>query len=92
MTALYASGAIVPIILAGIALEAAVLAILFQRTGRGVPPAILLPNLAAGACLIAAAGAALRGWWWGWVGALLLAGGVLHVVDLRGRWRPGEAD
>lgn len=87
MTQLYATGAIVPLILAGIAMEALVLAILFHRTGRGVPPAILLPNLAAGACLIAAAGAALRGWWWGWTGALLLAGGVLHIVDLRGRWR-----
>ena len=87
MTALYASGAVVPFILAGIAVEAAALALLFWRTGRGIPPAVLLPNLAAGACLIAAAGAALRGSWWGWVGALLLAGGVLHVVALRGRWR-----
>ncbi len=87
MNELYATGAIVPLILAGIAAEALVLGILFRRTGRGVAPAILLPNLAAGACLIAAAGAALRGCWWGWTGALLLAGGVLHIVDLRGRWR-----
>lgn len=87
MAALYADGGIVLLILAGIGVEAAVLAVLFRRTGRGVPPGLLLPNLAAGACLIGAAGAALRGAWWGWVGALLLAGGVLHAVDLKGRWR-----
>jgi hypothetical protein len=87
MASLYASGGIVFVILAAMALEGVFLAVLFQRTGRGVPPLILLPNLAAGACLVAAAGAAMRGVWWGWTGALLLAGGVLHLVDLRGRWR-----
>ena len=83
----FASGAIPFVIVAGMAIEAAALALLFQRTGRGVPPATLLPNLGAGACLMAAAGAALRGAWWGWVGALLFAAGVLHVMDLRKRWR-----
>ena len=87
MTALFASGVIVLLILAGVALEAAALSVLFHRTGRGIPPAILLPNLGAGACLLAAAGAALRGWWWGWIGALLLVGGIMHLVDLRRRWR-----
>lgn len=87
MQALYASGGITAFILAGILAEAACLVLLFRRTGRGVPPALLLPNLAAGGCLIAAAGTAMRGAWWGWTGALLLAGGVLHLVDLRARWR-----
>jgi hypothetical protein len=87
MAGWYASGGIVVAILVGMAVEAAVLVVLFGRTGRGVPPGVLLPNLAAGACLIAASGMALRGAWWGWTGALLLAGGVLHVVDIRGRWR-----
>lgn len=87
MAALYANGGIVVVILAAMAIEALVLVLLFRRTGRGVPPGVLLPNLAAGACLIAAAGSALRGAWWGWTGALLLAGGALHALDLRNRWQ-----
>jgi hypothetical protein len=87
MEELYASGRIVFVILTGMVLELTILTVLYQRTGRGVPPRVLLPNLAAGACLVAAAGAAMRGVWWGWTGALLLAGGALHIVDLRGRWR-----
>jgi hypothetical protein len=87
MAALYASGGVVFVILVGMALEGAALAVLFHRTGRGVPPLVLLPNLVAGACLVGASGTALRGAWWGWTGALLLLGGLLHIVDLRGRWR-----
>jgi hypothetical protein len=87
MAALYADGGIVFLILAGMGCEWVILSVIFQRTGRGVPPLVLLPNLAAGACLVGAAGEAMRGGWWGWTGALLLAGGVLHLVDLRGRWR-----
>ena len=86
MQGLYASGAIVLPVLAGVLVEAVVLVVLFRRTGRGVAPRRLLPNLMAGACLIAAAGTALRGSWWGWTGALLLLGGVFHLVDMRERW------
>jgi hypothetical protein len=87
MEAAFASGAIPFAIVAGMVIEALILAALFRRTGRGIPPLVLLPNLGAGACLMAAAGVALRGGGWGWVGGLLFAGGVLHAVDLRGRWR-----
>lgn len=87
MEAWYANGAVVAAILAAMAVEAVALVLFFHRTGRGVPPSALLPNLAAGACLIAAAGAAMRGAWWGWIGALLLGGLVCHVIDIRGRWR-----
>lgn len=83
----YTDGSIVLLVIAGIAAEALVLAILFHRTGRGVPPGILLPNLLAGVCLLGAAGLAMRAAWWGWTGALLLAAGLLHAIDLRGRWR-----
>lgn len=88
MAALYADGTIVWLLLAAIGLEAVILARLHRRTGRGIPPRILLPNLGAGACLIAAAGLALRGAWWGWIGAFLLAAGLLHALDLHRRW-PG---
>ncbi len=84
---MFASGAVVWLILGGMAVEAAVLLALHRRTGRGLSPRALLPNLLAGACLVGAAGAALRDIWWGWIGALLLAGGLMHVVDLRSRWR-----
>ena len=86
MAEFYASGGVVALILGGMVVEGIVLAVLWGRTGRGVAPWVLLPNLGAGGCLVGAAGVALRGGWWGWVGALLLLGGVLHVVDLRGRW------
>ncbi len=75
------------LILGGMAVEAVALVVLHRQTGRGLPPRDLLPNLLAGACLVAAAGALAREFWWGWVGALLLAGGVLHAIDLSGRWR-----
>ena len=87
MAGFMASGGAVAVILLGMAVEAAVLVLLFRTRGQGVPPRLLLPNLGAGACLIAASGAALRGVAWEWVSALLLAGLVLHVVDLRARWR-----
>ena len=84
---MFASGTVFWLILGGMAVEAAALMLLHRRTGRGVSPHDLLPNLLAGACLVGAAGALARGVWWGWVAALLLAGGLLHGVDLRGRWR-----
>lgn len=87
IAAWFADGSVMFAILAGIAFEAAALALLFRRTGHGLPPRVLLPNLAAGGCLLAASGLALRGIWWGWVGALLLTGGLLHVIDLRRRWQ-----
>ena len=86
MAEFYASGGVVLLILGGMVVEAVVLAVVWGRTGRGVAPRVLLPNLVAGGCLVGASGVALRGGWWGWVGALLLLGGVLHVMDLRGRW------
>ena len=86
MTAFLASGGGVALILAGMAVEAVALTLLFRRTGRGVRPGSLLPNLGAGACLVGASGLAMQGAWWVWVSALLLGGGALHVLDLRGRW------
>lgn len=84
---MFASGAVVWLILGGMAAEAVLLTALHHRTGRGLGPRDLLPNLAAGGFLVGATGAVLGGAPWGWVAALLLAGGVLHVIDLRSRWR-----
>lgn len=73
-------------ILAGMAAEAIVLALLYIRRRRGVPPGALLPTLAAGAMLLLAMRLALAGAWWGWVSLSLLAALAGHVADLRQRW------
>ena len=90
MQAWFASGGAAAAVLAGMALEAAVLAALYWRTGRGVRPGLLLPNLGAGGCLVGAAGVAMGGGWWGWVSGLLLGGLLLHLLDLSGRWMKGR--
>jgi hypothetical protein len=66
--------------------EAVTLALWHRRTGRGPAPRRLLPNLLAGAFLLAALRTALSG---GpetllllWLAAALFA----HFLDLRGRW------
>lgn len=66
-------------------LEALALLAWRRLAGRG-PGAAILPNLAAGACLLAALRAVLGGAGWMVPCACLLAGLVAHLVDLRGRW------
>jgi hypothetical protein len=87
MSALFASGRIVDLILGLVVLEAALLAGWHARTGRGIPPAALAGTLGAGAGLLLALRAALVGAWWGWVAAALLAALLAHALDLLGRWR-----
>jgi hypothetical protein len=66
--------------------EAVALALWHRRTGRGPAPRRLLPNLLAGAFLLAALRTALPDGSHAllllWLAAALLA----HLVDLRGRW------
>lgn len=75
-----------------VAAEAVALALLHARTGRGIPPRRLWPNLAAGGLLMggvrlalgsaAPAPAAEAGL------ALVLAGaGIAHVLDMAARWQ-----
>lgn len=87
MAALFASGRVVDLILGLTLLEGLALALLHRRTGRGVAPADLVPNLLAGACLLLAVRGALTGAWWGWVALLLAASLLAHLADLRRRWR-----
>ena len=67
-------------------LEAALLAGWHRRTGGGVAAVDLLPNLAAGFCMLAALRLALAGAAWPWVAAALFGSGVAHLLDLRRRW------
>lgn len=92
MNELFASGRIVDLILAFMALEAVVLVVYHRRTGRGVAPSDLVPNLLAGVFLLLALGGALSGTWWGWIALALVASLTAHLADLRRRAtgsRPG---
>ncbi len=86
MSALFAGGRIVDLILLLVLAEAAALLALHRATGRGPAPAALLPNLAAGACLLLALRCGLRGAAWPVLALCLLGSLVAHLVDLRGRW------
>ncbi len=86
MSALFADGRIVDLILLLVLAEAAGLALLHRATGHGPSPAALLPNLAAGACLLLALRSGLRGAAWPVVALCLLGSLAAHLADLRGRW------
>lgn len=84
---LFATGRVVDLVLAFMAVEAACLVAYRRRTGRGPRPADLVSNLLSGLCLLLALRAALVGAWWGWIGLALTAALVAHLADLRRRWR-----
>ncbi|MES2195169.1 MAG: hypothetical protein V4517_12175 [Pseudomonadota bacterium] len=87
MADLFASGRFVDLILILVALEAAVLALYWRYTGRGVAPLDLLPNLCAGALLLLALRVTLAGGGWMPACGCLAAAGLAHLVDLYRRWR-----
>ncbi len=95
MSTLFASGRIVDLILVLVLAEAAALIALHRVTGHGPRPAALLPNLAAGACLLLALRFGLRGAAWPVLALCLLGSLAAHLADLRMRWgkqaRPGSA-
>jgi hypothetical protein len=90
---LFAGGRIVDLVLAIMLVEAVALAAYHRRTRRGLAPAAVVLNLAAGAALLLALRGALVGAGWGWI-ALALAGALAaHLADLRQRWAatcPGQ--
>lgn len=77
----------VDLILAIVAVEFVVIAVYWRRTGRGIAPAQLAPNLLAGALLLIALRLVLSATAWPWVVACLSLAGIANVVDLRRRWR-----
>jgi hypothetical protein len=87
VSGLFASGRVVDLVLALMALEGALLFWYGRRSGRGVPVGEMLAFLLADACLLLALRAALVGASWQWV-ALPLAGAfAAHLADLGLRWR-----
>lgn len=82
-----ASGRIADLVLGLLVLEAVLLLAYRRRTGRGIPAAVLLPNLLAGACLVLALRGALTGAHWGWTALALLAALAAHLLDIGALWR-----
>ena len=77
----------VDLILAIVAVEVVAITAYWHATHRGIAPASLLPNLLAGALLLAALRLALSGYSWPWYTACLALAGLANVADLRQRWR-----
>ncbi|MGQ9659307.1 MAG: hypothetical protein ACUVT0_04260 [Thermochromatium sp.] len=87
MSALFASGRIVDLILVLILFEGLVLTLVHRQTGRGLPPSDLIGFLLSGFLLMLALRAALVGAWWGWISLALTGALVAHLADLAWRWR-----
>ncbi len=91
MTALFASGHVVDILLGFMAVEALALVLWHRRTGGGLAPADVATFLLSGVFLMLALRCALVGAWWGWTGLCLALGGLAHGADLWRRWRVSRA-
>jgi len=90
MAAWFADGRVVALVLVLTLCEGVGLTLLYRRTGRGIPPAALWPNLMAGGALALALLACVTGAAWFWMAAALLAALLAHLADLRVRWsQPG---
>jgi len=83
----FASGHIVDLVLAVMAVEAMGLGLYFRATSHGISLADLLINLASGTCLLLALRAALTGQSWEWIAAALTASLLGHLLDLSRRWQ-----
>jgi len=59
----------------------------WSRRGRGIAPRDFAFNWLSGLCLMAALRGAVAGWGMAWVLGWLSAAGLVHVLDLRRRWR-----
>lgn len=84
---LFADGHAVDAVLVFVGIEAIALTLVHRRTGRGIAPADLMPNLVSGTGLLLALRGALVGASWPWIAASLLLGLVGHVADLARRRR-----
>ena len=77
----------VDLVLVIVAAESVAITLYWRATQRGIAPAQLLPNLAAGALLLLALRLSLSNYSWQWTAACLAMAGVANVADLRQRWR-----
>lgn len=87
MSALFASGRIIDLVVVLTLLEAGALVGFRRMTGRGPALSAFGLNLLSGLCLMLAVRAALVGAWWGFVAVWMLGALALHLADLRRVWR-----
>jgi hypothetical protein len=87
MTNLLDGAHTVDLILAVVAIEVIAMTAYWHAKHRGIAPALLLPNLAAGALLLLALRFSLSGYAWPWYTACLALAGIANIADLRQRWR-----
>ncbi len=87
MKVLFEGGTLYTLIVGGMGIEALVLTLYHQRTGRGVAPGAFLLNLASGMNLMLALLDRVEGRWWGLIALHLLVALVCHVLDLKRLWR-----
>jgi hypothetical protein len=87
MSALFATGHAVDLILLLVAVEAACALAWHRHTGRGLSPAAILSLLLPGVFLLLALRGALVNAGWGWIALALLAAFAAHLQDLARRWR-----
>ena len=76
---------LVDLVIAFTLLEGVGLSLRHRLTGQGLPPRQLLPNLAAGLCLLIGLRLMLAGVGEWALAACLAGSGVAHLVDLRQR-------
>lgn len=86
MAELFTSGAVAGAILAAMLFELAVLVWLRRTTGRGPSVAELFTGLGAGAALLLALRASLKGSDWRYIAVWLIVSLLLHIADLTLRW------
>ena len=86
MADFFSNGLVALVVFALMIVEGVVLAIVFRRTGKGIPPLSLLSSLTAGAGLVLALFASLTGVEWPWIAAALIVSLIGHVADVSMRW------
>lgn len=92
LESLIASGRIVDIMVAVIALEVVAVLVFRRLYGGGIPAVPLLLNVGAGGSLMLALRAALGESGWQWIAAFLVASLVFHVADQFQRWEGRPRD
>lgn len=92
LESLIASGRIVDIMVAVIAVEVVAVLVFRRFYGGGIPAVPLLLNVGAGGSLMLALRAALGESDWQWIAAFLAASLAFHVADQLQRWEGKPRD
>jgi hypothetical protein len=86
MAEFFSSGMVAVVVFAFMLIEGVVLALIFERTGKGIAPLALVCSLGAGAGLVLALLATMVGAAWPWIATGLIVSLLAHVGDVCSRW------